>query len=179
MNRAVLALSLVAGALVIAQAGLPATDVSAAYPRCRTKQLHLTAGAYGEAAQQFIQTLTFTNESSRRCQLQGWPAVTVRGRSGRLVVKTRRVVQGPPSARPYECVVLRALGAASFDVYGADWNALANRQCPKTSALVVTPPGASRTLEVRVRLPSCGVLLVAPLVAGIRDGDAWSTVWKS
>jgi hypothetical protein len=123
--------------------------------------------------------LTFVSESSRRCRLGGWPRLKVRTELGRLVpARTLRVVQGPPGAPPFRRVVLRPGGAASFDVYGADWNAAANRPCPKTAALVVTPPGDQVALEIRVRLPNCGEFLIAPLIPGRRDRDAWSRVWK-
>jgi hypothetical protein len=147
--------------------------------RCHANQLHLTAGAYGEAALQFTQTLTLSNISPRACQLAGWPSVRTRDTLGRLAsVRVVRVVQGPPNARPFRVVALRPGGAASFNVYGADWNATANRPCGKTSALLITPPGDRTALEVHVRLPSCGVLYVAPLIRGRRDRDAWSQVWK-
>ena len=156
-----------------------AARASSTIGRCRPAQLRLRAGAYGEAAQQFTQTLTFTNTSSRRCELMGWPGLRVKNGSGRLAAVTIvRVVQGPPGARPFGRVLLRPRDAASFDVYGADWDAGADRPCRKTSALLVRPPGDRPALEVRRRLPNCSRLFVAPLISGRRDRDMWSRVWK-
>jgi Protein of unknown function (DUF4232) len=167
------------GAASIALLTSPAVGADRGVPRCRTAQLRLGTGAHGEAALQFMQTLTFTNESSESCRLSGWPSVQARGRLGEpMAVKTVRVVQGKATARPYRRVLLRPRGAASFDVYGADYDAVANRPCGTVSGLVVTPPGDRAALRVAVRLPNCGVYYVAPLIAGRRDRDAWSVVWK-
>jgi uncharacterized protein DUF4232 len=144
--------------------------------RCPTRELRLQVGAYGEAATQFMQTLTFTNTSSRTCALAGWPSVRVKDGPAVTIV---RVVQGPLGARPFRRVLLRSRGAASFDIYGADWNVGADRPCPKASALLVTPPGNRAALRIRIRLPDCGRLYVAPLIPGRRDRLSWSRVWNA
>ena len=146
---------------------------------CRTPQLRLNRGAYGEAAGQFRQTFTLTNVSPSTCRLEGWPSLKVQDESGRVEdAKIVRVVQGPPGARPFGRVVLRHRGAASFDVYGADWDARANLPCGRTSALSVTPPAGHGQLQLAVRLPDCGRFFVAPLVVGRSDRDAWSRIWR-
>jgi Protein of unknown function (DUF4232) len=153
--------------------------VGGGLPRCHSNQLRLAKGTYGEAALQFRQTLTLRNVSSRACELGGWPNVRVKDERLRVVaVRTVRVVQGSPNAPPFRVVTLRPGGAASFNVYGPDWNAAANRECRKTSAILVRPPGARATLDVRVRIPSCGPFYIAPLIAGRRDRNSWSFVWK-
>jgi len=75
-------------------------------------------------------------------------------------------------------VVLDPHGSASFDVYGADWNASANRRCPHTTAISVTPSSAGDKLLAAVRMPNCGLLDVAPLIAGRVDRQSWSVVWR-
>lgn len=173
--KALALLAVLVAALFAATSGARA---SGTIVRCRTAQLRLKSGAYGEAAQQFTQTLTFTNTSSQSCELRGWPSLQVKDESGRVAAVTIvRVVQGPPGARPFRPVLLRRGGAASFDVYGADWDAGADRPCRKTSALLVTPPGDRRALKMRRRLPNCGRLFVAPLIPGRRDRNSWSVVW--
>jgi len=89
-------------------------------------------------------------------------------------------VQGPLEARPFESVILRPGGAASFDVYGADWDFRQNRSCPLATAAFVTPAGGSAALRVRARIPNCpGGFEIAPVIAGRTDRQSWSFVWPS
>lgn len=130
---------------------------------CTPPQLHLVSHFQGAAAGQFLRTFTFVNVSQRVCTLYGWP---------RLVdIPYRRVVQGKPVVR----VVVRPGGAASFDVYGADYDMLANKPCPETSVVRVVPPGARTATAVRARMPNCRGHYVSPLVAGRTDHYSWST----
>jgi hypothetical protein len=160
-------------------AAAPGSTNSSAFARCRPSQLHLAASFYGEAGGQFRQTFTFTNISRRVCRIAGWPSLEIEVASRRPVrVRTRRVVQGPLRARPFASVLLRARGAASFDVYGADWDFPRNRSCPLTTAALVTPAGSSTALRVRARFPNCpGGLEIAPVIAGRTDRQSWSFVW--
>jgi len=174
VSAAVLLLAVAVVVVTVASSAQGAA--AAAVPRCRADELRLTDGAYGEAALQFTQTLTFTDRARASCWLAGWPRLSVPGRS--RPVKTVRVVQGASGSRPFTRVLLTASGAASFDLYGADWDASANRPCPQTAALLVAPPGTQTALRVRVRVPDCGRFYVAPLVAGRRDRAAWSLVWR-
>jgi hypothetical protein len=146
-------------------------------PVCRAQQLHLSPSFYGEAGGQFIQTFTFTNLSRSACRLPGWPTIRVRGKSGPVSVRSRRVVQRAPSAPSFRTVALHPHDAASFDVYGPDWNSLANRPCPYTTAITVTPPSAADKLSAAVRMPICGQFDVAPVIAGKADRQSWSAVW--
>lgn len=146
--------------------------------QCHSAQLRLVASFYGEAGGQFVQTLTFANVSQVSCDLAGWPSVKPSlGTGAATYVRTTRVVQGSPKARPYRTVILQARGGrASFDLFGSDFNFTADRPCPKTTALLVTPPRAS-PIRVRVVVPNCGSFDVAPVVAGKNDRNSWSVVW--
>jgi Protein of unknown function (DUF4232) len=130
---------------------------------CTPPQLHLVAGFQGAAAGQFIQTFTFVNRSQRTCTLFGWPRL--------IGIPARRVVQSKKVVR----VIVRPGRAASFDVFGADWNQVANRPCPTTRVVRVIPPGSRTSLSVMVRMPNCEGHYTAPVVAGRVDRDAWST----
>ena len=158
----------------------PRSGSSAAFARCQPSQLRLAASFHGEAGGQFIQTFTFTNVSRRVCRLEGWPSLEIEVASHRPVaVRTRRVVQGPQGAPPFATVLLRARAAASFDVYGADWDFLRNRSCPHTVAALVTLPGGGVALRVAVRIPECpGGFEIAPVIAGRTDRQSWSFVWN-
>jgi hypothetical protein len=169
----------VAGAtagFVLAIAAPASSDPS--FARCQPSQLHLAASFYGVAAGQFLQTFTFTNVSRRGCRMAGWPRVEIEVAHRPVPVRTQQVIQGPLRARPFASVLLRVRGAASFNVYGSDWDFRRNRSCPVTSAALVTPPGGGAATRVRVRLPICpGGILIAPVIAGRADRQAWSFVW--
>jgi hypothetical protein len=165
----------VALALVTVEASLSTATVKAS--TCRTGQLRLHPSFYGEAGGQFVQTFTATNTSGTPCSVAGWPNLSVKGPSSRVeTAQSIRVVQSRPASNPFDTVVVRPGAAASFDVFGADWNAAANRSCPRTHALLIALPGA-RPLAVTVSLPYCGPFYVAPVIAGKTDRDSWSVVW--
>jgi Protein of unknown function (DUF4232) len=162
-------------------AGLPVVPSSApaaaSVPTCTATQLRLRPTLYGEAGGQFIQTFTLTNAGANACRLAGWP--TLRGvvASGKTEpAPSIRVVQGKPAVKPFRTVVLQPGSVAAFDIFGADYDALANRACPKTRALLLAAPGVAPS-RATVTLPFCGPFYVAPVVAGGTDRDAWSVVW--
>jgi hypothetical protein len=159
-----------AGALVAAASLASASSGSAQpAPLCHARQLQLLAGFQGAALGSFTQTFTFVNASRRQCRLSGWPTLELG--------KTRRVVQDTPPAPAFTTVTLAPRGAASFDVYGEDWNHAANRACPATATVRIAPPGDRSTLSVRVKMPNCRLFYVAPLIPGRTDRRAWSVVW--
>ena len=141
--------------------------LAAPAPSCTAAQLHIQPTSYGEAGGQFVQTFTLTNVGANACRLAGWPA---------LRAPSIRVVQGGPSAKPFHTVVVQPGGVAAFDVFGADYDALANRACPKTRSLLIAATGTGPS-RVRVALPFCGPFFVAPVIAGRTDRNAWSEVW--
>jgi len=138
----------------------------------------VTAHAYGEAGGQFRQTFTFTDRAGVACQLAGWPTIDVLDAAGRAQAeKIERVRQGSPSVPAWRPVTVKPLRTGSFDLYGADWNARADRACAKTSAVLITPRGNRSHLRVPVRDPDCGTpLFISPIIAGSSDAQAWSEV---
>jgi len=162
----------------------PTTPASQA-PRCRADQLRLTGGSWGVAAGSFQQTLTLTNVSHGNCTINGWPTVRRLDRAGRaLPARTIRVVYGFPGARSSSVLKLRAGRAASFNIYGEDWNHIADRPCPVARAITVRPPGAHRSLPIRIDgrrfglaaagIPACRIIFEAPLIAGATDPYPWA-----
>ncbi len=167
----------VALSLVVVAIEAPLSGGTVKVAVCRAGQLQLRPSFYGAAGGQFIQTFTATNTGGTPCSLAGWPSLRVKDRSGRMeAAPSIRVVQGSPTTQPFETVVLRPGSAASFDVFGADWNALANSACARTHALLIALRGVA-PLAVTVSLPSCSPFYVAPVIAGKTDRDSWSTVW--
>jgi len=162
-----LVLTGLAASTALAASGLGASAPGTA--RCVTRQLTVAPGGYGVAAGSFVQKFTFTNTSRHACSLRGWPHLA----SQRNV----RVQQTRPGTRAFRTVTLGATGKASFNVYGADFDARAGRTCPSTSVVRITPPGAHTALTVAVRIPACGRLYVAPIVPGTGNRDSWSVVW--
>jgi hypothetical protein len=146
-------------------------------PICRAQQLHISGRFLGEAAQQFTVTFTFANASQRSCELTGWPTVGLQAASGKpAAFRTERVIQGVSSSsvRP---VALPAGGAASFDIYGADFNTAADRACPATtSVILVTPPGSQTAFRASMHVPDCGRFFVAPIIRGRSDRESWSRI---
>ena len=61
-------------------------------------------------------------------------------------------------------------------MYGSDWDFRAYHACPATTAVFVSPPGAS-ALSVNVKMPNCGAFYIAPIIAGKTDRQSWSVVW--
>lgn len=165
-----------AGALTVgtllAVAAPALSQSTGSLPRCETRQLRLVASFYGEALGSFTQTFTFRNASRQACRLRGWPSLELKSQ----LVASRRVRQSAPPSPAFATVVLDAGSAASFDVYGADWDHALNRACAETTAVLITPPGDLSALSVAVRMPSCGLFYIAPLIAGRTDRQSWSVV---
>jgi Protein of unknown function (DUF4232) len=165
----------------VAVPGLARSGGSVGTWRCRTGQLRVRGHFLGEAMGQFTETLTLINGSARTCRLAGWPGVLLRTGSGSAVrVRQRRVIQGAPTNHPFRTITIHSGRTASFDIYGADFNAVKNQTCPTAHGLLVRPPGDSLTLPVAVRVPACRPLTlgVSPLVAGSSDRGAWAVAWR-
>lgn len=154
-----------------------AAPAAASVPACIASQLRVRPTLYGEAGGQFMQTFTLTNAGANVCRLAGWPVLRGVNASGHTeAAPAIRVVQGKPAARPFDTVVVQPGKDAAFDIFGADYDALANRACPKTRALLIGAPGVTPS-RVHVAVPFCGPFYVAPVIAGSIDRDAWSVVW--
>lgn len=172
---AALALLVVAvGGVGLLAAPIPLGAGKTSVPRCRAQQLDMSGHFLGDADLMFTATFTFTNASQRVCDLTGWPTVRLRSVSGKPQhVRTERVLQGLSLASVHP-VALASGGAASFDLYGADFNDVADKSCPTTSVIFVTPPGDATALKATMHLPNCGLLPISPMITGKVDREAWS-----
>ena len=169
-------LSALAAGLSVVTSFAPA---AASVPTCTADQLRLRPTLYGEAGGQFIQTFTLTNAGANACRLAGWPTLRAVDASGHSEpAPSIRVVQGKPATKSFDTVVVQPGSVAAFDIFGADYDALANRACPKTRALLLAAPGVAPS-RVTIALPFCGPFYVAPVIAGRTDRDAWSGVWAT
>ena len=172
--------SWIVAVLALVTAGTPTVSAGArAAPACRTGQLSLRATFRGAALGEFVQTLTVSNVGAHACEIGGWPRIQVEDVAGhQVLVPVRRVVQTPAHAKPFREVVVEPQGAASFNLYGADFDAVSGRGCPVGVLLSVRPPGAQGTLHVRANVPRCRYgYYISPLIAGSNDRLAWTFVW--
>jgi len=153
-----------------------------ALPTCQSSQLHLVSNPAGwhanEAASgQFTETFTFTNISSEDCNLGGWPGLEALVGGVPQPTKAIRVRQGGPTGSPWTTVTLVVGGAASFGIYGQDFDVVSDKPCPAvTSGFLVIPPDDTTQTVVAAPEPDCGSFFVAPVIAGKLDRSAWSTV---
>lgn len=155
---------------------------SASSPRCSSSQLRVTSDRGGwhanyAAAGEFRETIIFTNVSQSACQLSGWPRLqTV---AGGVVESTPMTLvrQNAPPSKPSSPVRLSPRKTASFNIYGADWDAVQNKACSKsTTGLLVSPPSASKSIFVTVEEPDCGGFDISPVISGSTDRQSWSFV---
>jgi hypothetical protein len=143
-------------------------------PRCRTSQLRLSAPGWGAAAGSFYENATLTNVSGTSCAVAGWPAVRRFDRAGRVIpVRLGRWVYEMRGATPYRAVPLAPGRAATFEIFGEDWNHRLDRACPWARSLEVEPRGGGGWLsatpltgEGRRGIPACRAWELGPLVAG-------------
>jgi hypothetical protein len=76
------------------------------------------------AAGEFRGTLTFTNVSQSACQLSGWPRLQAVVSGVIESTLTTLVRQNAPASNPSTPVRLAPRKTASFNIYGADWDAV-------------------------------------------------------
>jgi hypothetical protein len=115
-----------------------------------------------------------TNVSGTTCVVQGWPGVKLKLRNGQVISPRLRRIHYYSTGVPNHplragAITLRAGGAASFLLFGQDWNYKTNRACARITETLVTPPGAHKGLAIPTGLGLyCAPLNVAPLVQGLR-----------
>lgn len=177
---ALLALAMTATACGATPAGSQGSPPSssplvASYSRCTPAGLTARATLYVVAGGQFSQTFVLTNRGHAPCTLEGWPRFEA-STPGAKSALTTRVRQNSSSQPAFREVTLKPEGAAAFDVYGGDFNPIANKTCPTISSASVVPPGDHSALYVTSHLPDCGGFWIAPVVAGSQDNRAWSMI---
>jgi hypothetical protein len=144
----------------------------ASLARCRSDQLRLIAPRIpGAAAGTMYEPLTLVNTSASGCAVGGWPALRRFDRTGAPIpLRVQRWVYKLRGPAPFRMVALRSRGAATFDVFGSDWNHASNRPCPNVRSLEVEPSGGGAWLSAaRLDVPACGRgWSVGPLLPGRR-----------
>jgi hypothetical protein len=164
-----------AGATGSSTLGAPAaSDPGSSAPACGDHALKTTEGGGGAAMSHQDAILIFTNVSTHRCTLQGYPGAAIVDRST-VLVNAARTLSGyigdagvEPTGTP---LVTLAPGASASAVL--EWDANAGEVCYPNGAgaLEVTAPNTTATVSLRsARVGSegiCAGLVVHPVIAGI------------
>jgi len=141
-------------------------------PSCTTAQLHVSAGTVGAAAGHSGFPLLFTNTSSQRCQLSGYPGVALLDDDGEQVIQAQRVPSGFIGGLPgYSSGAFPAIGLSSGEtasalVEGDDVPPSDVAPCGPFVAVLVTPPNAVQSVRLDVGVPGCSNFEVHPVVLG-------------
>ena len=135
---------------------------------CTSEQLRAALFNSNGAAGTIVLGITLRN-AGRPCSLAGYPALRLR--SAHAVLPTR-VLHGGLAVldqRPVRVLLLHGARATTFVAYG-DVPTGSEHQCPRSSALLVRPPGTAGWLTVAVNATVCdhGTLRESPVLAGAR-----------
>ena len=169
----VIAAGAVAAVVVIRDSAGSRPAVVAA-PTCRSAQLRISGQPWGAAAGTMYEPVTLTNASGSACSVAGWPAVRRLGADGREIpVRLERWVYRLRGAAPYFVLRLAPGRAATFEIFGEDWNHRLDQPCREALTIQVMTRGRGRWLSLPARpadrgrgIPACRSWLLGPLVPG-------------
>ena len=172
-----LALTVPVCALVIAGCGVSSSDPAstgstpsspAPAPStssgCTTSQLQVRLTHTGALGGQAGGYLSFTNDSTTACQIEGWPAVVALTASGQATAlkHAQSTMYGAwhvPAPLP---VVKLQPGDSAYAVVAADDQPAGAASCPAPYVrLRVSPPGSSSSVVISAWLPGAGTDLPA------------------
>ena len=137
-------------------------------PRCTSGQLRISAPkGWGVAAGSLIEDLTLTNTSGVSCSVAGWPTVRRLDRAGHLIpVALSRWVYQETGAAPFRVLRLQPRDAATFPIFGQDWNHAVDRACPNARVIQIRLGVRGGWLSVERSIPACQAWDLGPLVRG-------------
>lgn len=118
---------------------------------CSNGDLAVTNGPLESADTQRHVTLTFTNQSSHRCTLFGYPGADLVTPAGGVLIHVPR--------RPANAAHRVTLGpgdVATADVRAHAIDTSTGNACPRWGNLVVTPPNGFVSHPMSVDMPICG-----------------------
>lgn len=135
-------------------------------PRCTGAQLKISVKALHRPTAVGLVVIEFRNGATTACWLAGYPQVSViRGPADEKVAIRARSAGYPPDE-----VVLTNRSPASALLGPADGGGRCNRSRPRPLRLTVTSPDGSRKRLDLPAVPSCGPMIVNPIVPGA-DGS--------
>jgi hypothetical protein len=163
-------------ALVALAAITPASASASASHRCYSSQLAVTPGRAQGAAGSVGQTVQLRNLAHVTCTLEGYPGMLLLNASGHaLPTVVHRGASVTVSARPVSLVTLTPGQSAAFDIGYASATGYANKRCPTSTRVEITPPNDFAALTINWRLQPfggtiealrCGLINVSPVYAG-------------
>jgi hypothetical protein len=159
-------------ALALAAAALlgPATASSRALPRCPVGRLAVRVASVSAAAGHRYWNIALRNRGAAPCVLQGFPAIGLLDRSGRLFAVTVADQPGWPVPR-----IAVAPGQRAYFTFGYTVSGPCGTHSFTAYALAIYPPADSRYLAVGVRggIALCGTRVGGdPVVYPLRRGLA-------
>jgi hypothetical protein len=156
---------IVAGLLVLAAAipGTLAMASSGSLTDCSRSQLGVRSNGTNGAAGTIHGAWVFTNVSSAKCKLEGYPGVQLYGTRGRPIPLTVKDNLSPaPSAV--------ALPPGSSGTFFSSYSDVppGPQGCPASSVIQITAPNASGSLFIPAQLGPCrNILNVSAVEAGV------------
>lgn len=145
----------IAGAIVAlaALAAVPAAGGSTSAARCRTSQLHLVYRGFDGAAGTGHELFRLVPHAGVRCSLRGYPRIELLGpRRHRLGIAVGRYHD---ELHPLRARVFTHTRPARFDIRHPDFTPSGHVCSHRVTAVRVIPPGATRSLTVRLSAHVC------------------------
>jgi hypothetical protein len=148
--------------------GAPASTANSVNPNwCTAAQVSVAGGPLpgGSAAGHTGVLLTFTNHSTRRCTLTGYPGVAGLNTSGAQIAQATRTLNGYLAG--CRCTSAPSVSLAPGAIASAvtEGNVGGSGNCDAFSSLLVTPPNTATSTRVDLVPHSCG-FTIHPVVAG-------------
>jgi hypothetical protein len=150
--------------------GAGSSPTQAAVVACPTGWLSATKGQSNDAAGHIAFTVVLTDISAETCGLEGFPLVEMSYPEPSAATGATQMDGNPPAGAPESLtpsLVMLAPGASGsfvfqyLDVPGGP------QACPTSSALVITPPGATGSVALAVSVAPCGGdFYVSPIRSG-------------
>jgi Protein of unknown function (DUF4232) len=155
-------------------------------PQCHSAQLRLSPGVAFAAANEYSQTMVFTNVTRTTCTLDGYPGLWLVGRDGKVLRVSVRHGGGYLFADHGPRLVRLAKGGkASFAFGGPSVSQPSGRLCPRVVRVRASPPGERKQISLAVRAVACssGISVTAvgpgPDSARLNGGEATKPVINS
>lgn len=175
----ILAAGIVTVVVVLSGSGAarPVRRTVAGLASCRSAQLAVHSEWGGVGMGTIVESAVFTNVSSSRCSLAGYPRLQMLNAAGaRLPTLIRHGGPAAPiRARP---VPLTPGAHASFYITFENSTGFGSASCPTSALVRITPPGDKTPISIPWRLNPyggstiarlrCGEIMVSPVVSGVR-----------
>jgi hypothetical protein len=165
-----------AASAIATPASNPASPAPANSPAslrtCPASQLTIKLIYGGPAAGTIGGVIGFSNHSSTRCQLAGWPTLAAAGPARRVTSEhTLSVFAGPTLTRP-PVVTIKPGTLAVAVLAGSDHPGPGSAKCPPPyHRLLVAPPGSTRATAISAwipnfdaYLPACTPIRISPVI---------------